>query len=806
MAGSGGPGRGGDGGAVSGDGRVLLARDGTFAALTPGGGVTGRRGTAPDGLFRRDTRHLSRWRLTVDGAEPAVLVPARDGDLPAASVLTPPGGRDEPAAYTVFREQAVASGVLVERLRLVGNRPERVRARLELVADADFADQFELRSDGRAYPRPAGAVREARERADGVEFTYRRGEDWLSRTTVRCDPPPAEVSGVPEEWAGQGERGADTAGGGPGGLGSGSDAEGADTGEACANTSGAARAERAAGHGAGTARRLVWALTLPPHGTAELVLRVEARPHGAPDVADAATPAQAAAELRAGIEAFTHPPVPTGRACGGPGPGTPHAGTPGADPPEHGRPAAPAPTATTRTPRRAETPPHHRHPGTAPPERPRPAQPSPSAPTPRGTAAEPPRPGPPALSPGERAALARACAQGLADLALLRVPATGPRAEALTVPGAGIPWFLTLFGRDSVLTSLFALPYRPALARDTLLALAATQGTRHDAFSAEQPGRIAHELRHGELSAFRQVPYGRYYGSVDVTPLFLVLLQAHADATGDTSLAARLEPQARAAVAWLLGDGGLAEHGWLVYSPDPGGLVNQNWKDSAGAICFADGSPAGGPVAVAEAQGYAYDALVRTARLARAVWGDAPYADRLDALAAGLRDRFHRDFWLPAADFPALALDGRGRRADALASDAGHLLWSGILDREHGVRTGRRLLADDFFSGWAVRTLAAGQRPYHPLSYHRGSCWPHDNAVIALGLARYGLEAEVGTLTRGLLATAEAHGWRLPEVLAGYARRDHPAPVPYPHACSPQAWAAATPLALLTAVSGGGGT
>ncbi|GAA1499647.1 amylo-alpha-1,6-glucosidase [Streptomyces synnematoformans] len=730
---------------MSGDGRVLLARDGTFAALTPGRDVTGRRGTSPDGLFRRDARHLSRWRLTVDGAEPAVLVPARDGRLPAAAVLTPPGGRDEPAPYTVFREQAVASGVLVERLRLASNRPEPVTARLELLADADFADLFELRSDGRTYPRPADTAREARELPDGAEFTYRRGAQWCSRTAVRCDPPPAEVTEVTAEGR---AKGADGRAGGRGASATGEVGAGAAGAGSAGGTPGtgpsedvrAASAQRAAAAAAGTARRLAWTLMLPPHGTAELALRVEARPHGAPDVADAATPAQAAAELRAGTEAFTRPPVP---ACA-PAPDTPDTRAPGASAP--------------------------------------------------------------ALSPAERAALARACAQGLVDLALLRVPATGPRAEALTVPGAGVPWFLTLFGRDSVLTSLFALPYRPALARDTLLALAATQGTRHDAFSAEQPGRIAHELRHGELAAFRQVPYGRYYGSVDVTPLFLVLLQAYADATGDTALAGRLEPQARAAVAWLLGDGGLAEHGWLVYTPDPGGLVNQNWKDSAGAICFADGSPAEGPVAVAEAQGYAYDALVRTARLARAVWSDAAYADRLDAVAADLRDRFHRDFWLPARDFPALALDGRGRRADALASDAGHLLWSGILDPERGRRTGRRLLADDFFSGWAVRTLAAGQVPYHPLSYHRGSCWPHDNAVIALGLARYGLAAEARTLARGLLATAEAHGWRLPEVLAGYARSDHPAPVPYPHACSPQAWAAATPLALLTAVSGGGGT
>ncbi|XLD98322.1 glycogen debranching N-terminal domain-containing protein [Streptomyces sp. 184] len=737
---------------MSGDGGVLLAQNGTFAALSPGGAITGRRGASPDGLFRRDTRHLSRWRLTVDGAEPTVLTPARDGALPATCVLTPPGIRDEPAPYAVFRAQAVAAGVLVEHLRLVSNRPEPVTARLELLADADFADQFELRSDGRTYPRPAGSARGARELADGVEFTYRRGTQWSSRTTVGCVPPPDEVTAVGEEG-----RSADV--------------------------------PRA---GDGTARRLAWTLALPPHGTAELTLRVEARPHGAPDVASTATPAQAAAELRAATEAFTNPAVHTAEpsgAAGGLRPGAaaftgPSAGTapeaPGRDRPA-GRTGSAAATAG-RTPAGVTA----------------------------ATSAHPraghPAAGNPALSPAERSALARACAQGLADLALLRVPASGPRGEALTVPGAGIPWFLTLFGRDSVLTSLFALPYRPALARDTLLALAATQGTRHDAFSAEQPGRIAHELRHGELAAFRQVPYGRYYGSVDVTPLFLVLLQAHAEATADTRLAARLEPQARAAVAWLLGDGGLAERGWLVYSPDPGGLVNQNWKDSAGAICFADGTQAEGPVAVAEAQGYAYDALVRTARLARGVWGDVPYADHLDALAADLRDRFHRAFWLPAQDFPALALDGRGRQADALASDAGHLLWSGILDRERGERTGRRLLAGDFFSGWAVRTLAAGQRPYHPLSYHRGSCWPHDNAVIALGLARYGLDAEVRTLTRGLLATAEAHGWRLPEVLAGYARSDHPAPVPYPHACSPQAWAAATPLALLTAVSGGGGT
>lgn len=400
----------------------------------------------------------------------------------------------------------------------------------------------------------------------------------------------------------------------------------------------------------------------------------------------------------------------------------------------------------------------------------------------------------------DNAELARACAQGFADLDLLRIPAEGPDGEPVTAPAAGIPWFLTLFGRDSLLTSHFLLPYRPETAAGTLRALAATQGRAYDTFRGEQPGRIVHEIRHGELAHFQQVPYGRYYGSVDATPLFLTLLGAHEEATGDSSLTLCLEAQARAAVEWMRGDGGLDRHGYLVYSPDRQGLINQSWKDSAGAICFTDGTQAEGPIAVCEVQGYAYDALVRTARLARDVWDDAPYADELDVLAAELRERFGRDFWMEDAGFPALALDGAGRQVDALASDAGHLLWSGILDDTRARRVGQRLLEPDFHSGWAIRTLAADQPPYHALSYHRGSCWPHDNAIIALGLARHGLSTELATLAEGLIATAARHGYRLPEVMAGYSRTDHPSPVPYPHSCSPQAWAAATPLALLTAL------
>jgi glycogen debranching enzyme len=646
---------------VNGTADITLVRAGTFAVLGAEGDITGRRGTSPDGLFRRDARHLSLWSLSVDGAAPTVLVPP-DGDEPSVCVLTPPGTRDEPPAYTVFREQALGDGVLTERLRLVSNRADNTTAIVNLCVDSDFADQFELRSDGRHYNKD-GARRTVRVESDGVTFGYARG-DWLSRTTVTTAPAPDGVAPLGAE---------------------------------------------------GTAHRLEWQLSLAGHGTAELLLTVAAHPHGSPAPKSLVTPSEAASVGVADTAAFV------------------------------GEVQLPMPDDSP-------------------------------------------------------AGLAAACARGLADLATLRVPTIGPDGEELRVPGAGVPWFLTLFGRDSLLTSHFALPYRPELAADTLAALAATQGSRYDADRGEQPGRIVHEIRHGELAHFRQVPYGRYYGSVDATPLFLVLLDSYTQATGESALAARLEPHARAAIAWMFRDGGLEHDGYLRYTPDANGLVNQNWKDSAGAICFRNGTQAEGPIAVAEAQGYAYDALVRTARLSREVWNDPGWANELDAAAAALRTRFLRDFWMPEPDFPALALDGEGRQVDSLASDAGHLLWSGILDRTHAQRVGRRLLQPDFFSGWAIRTLAAGQPGYHPLSYHRGTCWPHDNAIILLGLARCGLAPEARTLALSLLEAAAHHDNRLPEVMAGYGRAEHPKPLPYPHSCTPQAWAAATPLAILTAL------
>ncbi|RSM48120.1 aminotransferase [Actinoplanes sp. ATCC 53533] len=390
--------------------------------------------------------------------------------------------------------------------------------------------------------------------------------------------------------------------------------------------------------------------------------------------------------------------------------------------------------------------------------------------------------------------LARCVRQGLADLDALRMPAPG--VPGAVVPAAGAPWFLTVFGRDSLLTSLFALPHRPELAAGTLRVLAATQGRTVDESRVEEPGKVIHELRGGELATTGEVPYARYYGSVDATPLFLMLLAAHHELTGDDLLAKALEEPARAAVRWMLGPGGLAT-GYLRYRTDLPGLVHHCWKDSANSIVFRDGTPAAGPVAVAEAQGYAYRALLGTARLATRVWADPAWSATLTATAADLRDRFAADFRLPDG-FVALALDGTGSAVDAAASNAGHLLWCGLLGDEWAATVADRLTRDDFFSGWGVRTLAAGQAPYHPLSYHRGGVWPHDTAIAVAGLAATGRPAEAARIADGLLAAASFGDGRLPEVMTGLAREGGSGPVPYPHSCSPQAWAAAAPLLLLT--------
>jgi glycogen debranching enzyme len=398
--------------------------------------------------------------------------------------------------------------------------------------------------------------------------------------------------------------------------------------------------------------------------------------------------------------------------------------------------------------------------------------------------------------------LSRTYHRSLVDLAALRlVPDTVPESS---LPAAGLPWFMALFGRDSLITGYQALPFAPELCRTTLRALADQQATAFDDFRDAEPGKILHELRHGELTHFHERPHSPYYGSADSTPLFLVVLDEYERWTGDQALVRELEPAARAALDWIDRYGDLDGDGYIEYvtrNPDTG-LVNQCWKDSPNSIVHPDGTPAGHPHAVCEIQGYAYDARRRTARLAREIWDDPALAERLDADADALRDRFHRDFWLAEEGYYALALDGDKRQVRTLTSNIGHLLWSGIVPREHADRVAEHLMGDRLFSGWGVRTLAAGQPAYNPVEYHNGTVWPHDTALIAAGLARYGYHEEAGKLAVATLEAATHFGHRLPEVFVGHARSDVHVPVAYPTACSPQAWATGAPLLLLRVMLG----
>jgi glycogen debranching enzyme len=355
-----------------------------------------------------------------------------------------------------------------------------------------------------------------------------------------------------------------------------------------------------------------------------------------------------------------------------------------------------------------------------------------------------------------------------------------------------------------LLTSLQALPFASELASTTLRALAATQGMRVDDFRDEQPGKIIHEIRLGEMTAFEERPHSPYFGAADSTPLFLVLLDETERWTGDAQLVHDLEDEARAALAWIDEHGDSNGDGYVDYERrnEKTGLENQCWKDSWNSIIFADGSLSRLPRATCEIQGYVYDAKIRSARLAREFWDDSALADRLEREAAELKRRFNADFWLSDREFFALAVDGDGRPVDSLTSNIGHLLWSGIVDDEKAEACARHLLSDRLFSGWGVRTMAVGEGGYNPIGYHVGTVWPHDNSLIALGLARYGFRAEAARIALGILEAAEYFAGRLPEAFAGYPRDLTAFPVEYPTACSPQAWATGAPLLLLRALLG----
>jgi glycogen debranching enzyme len=394
--------------------------------------------------------------------------------------------------------------------------------------------------------------------------------------------------------------------------------------------------------------------------------------------------------------------------------------------------------------------------------------------------------------------LARTYRASLTDLAALRLqPDLG---DPATLPAAGLPWFMALFGRDSLITSFQALPYLPELAATTLRVLAARQAQARDDFHEMEPGKILHELRFGELTATGIQPHSPYFGSADATPLFVILLDEYHRWTGDDNLVRALEPNARAALAWTEDGGDLDGDGYVEYFRRNlvNGLVNQCWKDSGESIQFADGTLASGPIATCEIQGYVFDARRRGARLAREVWGDHAFADRLDALATALQKQFSADYWMPEHGAHAIALDGEKRQVDSLSSNIGQLLWSGIVGVDEAAATVERLLDEPLYSGWGVRTLSAREAGYNPLGYHTGTVWPHDNSLIVAGLARYGHNEAAARLACAILSAAPHFEHRLPEVFAGYPAELTSVPVAYPSASRPQAWAAGTPLLLLT--------
>jgi glycogen debranching enzyme len=392
--------------------------------------------------------------------------------------------------------------------------------------------------------------------------------------------------------------------------------------------------------------------------------------------------------------------------------------------------------------------------------------------------------------------------RSLVDLAALRF--SPPIAGGRSLPAAGLPWFMAMFGRDSILTSLQALPFQPELAATTLRALGDWQGVGIDDFRDEDPGRILHEMRYGELTAFEERPHSPYYGSADATPLYVVLLDEYERWTGDRAIVRELELEARAALDWIDEYADLQGNGYVSYQRrnEDTGLENQCWKDSWDSISFRDGRLPGFPRATCELQGYAYDAKVRGARLARICWKDEELAARLEREAADLKRRFNRDFWVEDGQYFALALDEYGAQVDALASNNGHLLWSGIVDKSKAKAVARHLLGPRLFSGWGVRTLAEGEGRYNPIGYHVGTVWPFDNSFIAWGLRRYGFKEEAAAIAAGILEAADFFAGRLPEAFGGYERGETRYPVQYPTACSPQAWSTGTPLLLLRTMLG----
>jgi glycogen debranching enzyme len=387
--------------------------------------------------------------------------------------------------------------------------------------------------------------------------------------------------------------------------------------------------------------------------------------------------------------------------------------------------------------------------------------------------------------------------QSLRDLRMLR-----SNVGAANYFAAGVPWYVALFGRDSIITALQMLAFDAGIAEQTIRLLAHYQGKEVNPWRDEEPGKILHELRVGEMAHLNEIPHTPYYGTIDATPLWLVLIGRHAAWTGDLRVFNELRPNIEAALRWIEEDGDLDGDGYVEYQcKSEGGLVHQGWKDSADGIVDADGSLGEPSIALVEVQGYVYRAKLEIASLFRRA-GDQKRAAKLETEAQRLRERFNRDFWVDEGYY-ALALQKEKPRVQVLSSNAGQALWSGIADVDHANETADRLLSPEMFSGWGVRTLSSKAIKYDPLGYHLGTVWPHDNSLVTAGLKNYGFDSAALRILSGMIAAAQHFdACRLPELFGGVPRENNIPPSRYPIACQPQAWAAGAIPYMLTSVLG----